>query len=81
MPKIDRTLALDSEVLERGERYCQLYGTTLSQLVSDFLSNLPLEREEQHLTPTVRRLLGVAGRDVDEADYRAYLLEKYGRLS
>jgi hypothetical protein len=43
MPNIERALVLDSKVLERGERYCQLHGTTLSQLVSDFLSNLPIE--------------------------------------
>jgi len=81
MAKVETILVLDSKVVERGERYCLLHGTTLSQLVSDFLSHLSLEREEQDLTPIVRRLLGVAAGDLDEADYRAYLLEKYGRLS
>ena len=79
MPKITKNLSLDSEAVERGERYSRLHSTSLSRLVSDFLSRLPLDEDQPDLSPTVRRLLGVAkgGPDVDA--YHEYLYEKYGR--
>ena len=75
MAKITKRLSLDAEAVERAERYAELHSTSLSRLVSDFLSRLPLAESEPNLTPTVRRLLGVAAGDVDEQAYRAYLLE------
>ncbi|HEV2147245.1 MAG TPA: DUF6364 family protein [Longimicrobiaceae bacterium] len=79
MQRITKTLSLDSKALERGERYSERHATSLSQLVSDFLSRLPLDEEEQELPPVVRRLLGAASGRTDEEDYREYLFEKYGR--
>lgn len=79
MARVTKNLSLDPEAVERGERYSELHSTSLSQLVSDFLSRLPLEEEEPELTPTVRRLLGVAAGKTREEDYRDYLAEKYGR--
>lgn len=79
MARVTKNLSLDPDAVERGERYSELHSTSLSQLVSDFLSRLPLDEEKQRLTPTVRRLLGVASGEVDEDDYKDYLAEKYGR--
>ncbi len=80
MARITKNLSLDPLAVERGERYSKRHSTSLSQLVSDFLSNLPSEEEEeQELTPTVRRLLGVASGKTDEDNYRDYLVGKYGR--
>jgi hypothetical protein len=78
MSRITRKLALDSDALRRGERFCELHGTTLSKLVNDFLLQLPTDGEEADLTPAVRRLSGIASGDVDEADYHRHLTEKYG---
>ena len=79
MARITKRLSLDFEAVERGERYAELHGTSLSRLVSDFLSRLPVDEDEPDLTPTVRRLLGVARGDTDENDYCEYLFRKYGR--
>ena len=48
-------------------------------MVSDFLLRLPLDEGEPELSPTVRRLRGIAKGDVDEEDYLKHLLDKYGR--
>lgn len=34
---------------------------------------------QAELTPTVRRLLGIASGEVDREDYHRYLMEKYGQ--
>jgi hypothetical protein len=74
-----KNLSLDPEAVRRGERYSELHGTNLSQLVTNFLLSLPVTDEEQPLSPTVRRLLGVGSGDVTREDYHRYLAEKYGR--
>lgn len=81
MPKRSKNLSLDPEAVRRGERYSELHGTNVSQLVSGFLSSLPLEDEEreERLSPAVRRLLGVAAGSDGEQEYHRYLVEKYGR--
>lgn len=80
MPKQSKNLSLDPEAVRRGERYSELHRTNVSQLVSNFLSALPLDDEarEKQLSPAVRRLLGIAAGRVDEEDYRRYLVDKYG---
>lgn len=79
MARIYKKLTLDPKAVERGERWCQRHSTSLSQLVSDFLSQLPLDEDEPDLPPVVRRLLGVAKGGPDEDDYREYLFEKYSQ--
>jgi hypothetical protein len=80
MARKDRiNLLIDHDAVERARRYSARHGTSISRIVSDFLASLPLEEEREiaQLSPTVRRLIGVAcGTDVDV--YRAYLSEKYG---
>jgi hypothetical protein len=78
MAKISKKLPLDPKAVERGERYSRLHSTSLSRLVSDFVSQLPLDDAEPDLPPTVRRLLGAARGGPDENDYREYLYQKYG---
>ena len=79
MARVTKNLSLDPQAVERGERYSELHATSLSQLVSDFLARLPITEDERELTPTVRRLMGVAEGESREEDYHAYLTEKYGR--
>ncbi|MEW6747474.1 MAG: DUF6364 family protein [Planctomycetota bacterium] len=78
MAKISKKLSLDPKAVERGERFSRLHSTSLSRLVNDFLAQLPVDDVEPDLTPTVRRLLGVAKGGPDENDYREYLFQKYG---
>ncbi len=81
MAKRSKNLSLDPEAVRRGERYAQEHDTNVSQLVNNFLASLPMDEELANaaLTPTVRRMLGVAegGRGVEE--YHEHLVEKYGR--
>jgi hypothetical protein len=62
MAKLSKNLSLDPEAVRRGERFSELHQTSISQLVNNFLSNLPVESEEHDrtLSPAVRRLLDVA---------------------
>lgn len=80
MTKLRKNLSLDHEAVTRGERYCKLRETNLSQLVNRFLSSLPLDDDdwEAHLSPMVSRLLGIAS-DKNAVDrYHQHLVEKYG---
>ena len=79
MPRVTKNLSLDPAAVERGERYSERHATSLSQLVSDLLLRLPADDEGAELTPTVRRLMGIAKGGTDEEDYHQYLLGKYGR--
>lgn len=81
MAKASLNLSVDESAIARGRRYSRLHNTSISELVGRFLAELPLEEEidgDEQLTPTVRRLLGVAGAG-DREEYHRYLLEKYGR--
>ena len=74
-----KNLLLDPDAVARGERYSRRHGTSLSQLVGDFLRSLPLGAEASSLTPAVRRLWGVAkGKDATREAYREHLSRKYG---
>ena len=87
MAKTAKNLYLDPEIIEHGERYGRLHGTSLSRLVSDFLRSLPLRQPRQEWSPTVQRLVGAGvprGRttpSIDEGDYRDHLVNKYGQRS
>lgn len=73
------TLRLDEEVIERAKTYSREVGKPVSRLVEDFFVVLTAPREPgRELSPIVRRLRGsLAGAEVDEGDYRRYLLEKH----
>lgn len=79
MSRTKLTLSVDEALIEKAREYSQRHGTSISQLVSRFLSALPPAPEKAEYTPTVRRLLGILPPDTDIADYRRYLEEKYGR--
>jgi hypothetical protein len=80
MAKQSKNLSLDPEAVSRGERYSELHGTNVSQLVNRFLSSLPLEDESDlRLTPVVSRLIGIVSDKDAVKHYRQHLVEKYGR--
>ncbi len=78
MAKVVKNLTLDPEAVERAERFSRKRGTTVSRIVSDFLSGLP-EESGDALAPAVARLLGVAKGKGDERSYHRYLEKKYLR--
>ncbi len=77
--KVSKNLSLDPNAVRRGERYSEIHDTSLSRLVGDFLSRLPLDEPEAELTPRVRRLLGAGAGKTGRGDYRAHLSRKYTR--
>lgn len=81
MPKESLNLSVESASIERGRRYSQLHSTSISKLVDDFLSGLPVDTDagEDELSPGIRALIGIGRAEIDEEDYHRYLLEKYGR--
>lgn len=80
MPKKRLNITVDEAVVERARRYTRRHNTSISGLVGEFLSHLPESDGpgEENLSPTVRRLLGIASGGPDREDYRRHLLEKYG---
>ena len=79
MSKRRLNITVDPSVIERARRYTQRHNTSISRLVTAFLAQLPVEDDsEQPLTPTVRRLLGVAKGAGDREAYRRHLVDKYG---
>ena len=81
MPKERLNLSVERAAIERGRRYSKRHRTSISRLVNEFLSSLPVDEEgrAQKLTPTVRHLLGIAAGGPDLEEYRRHVLEKYGR--
>lgn len=78
MTKVVKNLTLDPEAVRKGERYSRKKGTSISQIVSDFLLRLPDEGQSR-LSPAVGRLLGIAAGKADESAYHHYLEKKYSR--
>ena len=71
------TLTVDESVIEKAREYSARYNTSISRLVTQFLSKLPIEQKK--FTPTVRRLIGILPRDVSVTDYYEHLEDKHGR--
>jgi hypothetical protein len=79
MPKKRLNITVDAAVVERARRYTKRHNTSISGLVGGFLAHLPdADVSTEDLSPTVRRLLGIAAGGPDREDYRRHLLEKYG---
>jgi hypothetical protein len=79
VPKKRLNITLDHETAERARRYTKRHDTSISRLVGEFLSQLPDDKEkDSELTPTVKRLLGIAEGGPDREEYRRHLLDKYG---
>lgn len=70
------TLSVDEEVIEHARRYSREHNTSISQLVTTYLSHLdaPPGRE---FSPLVQRLRGVLPDDVSIEDYRRHLEKKH----
>lgn len=70
------TLTVDPRVIAAAKRYAAESGTSVSQLVEDYLSAIVAGPVQAPAPPVLTRLRG-AMRDVDVDDYRRHLVEKY----
>jgi len=77
MPRKKLTLSVDEEAIRKARWFSKKHQTSISQLVSEFLSSLG--NSENPDTPIVTRLRGVLSPDKRIEDYEEYLIEKHSR--
>ncbi len=75
MAKTKLTLSVDAGVVERAKRFSRRNDTSISDLVSSFLSSL--EDEGGSVTPIVSRLRGVLPSSASGVEHRAHLETKH----
>ena len=71
------TLSVDPHVVVAAKAYAAAAGTSVSQLVEDYLTAIVAAPPCAAATPVLARLRG-AMREADIEDYRAHTVEKYG---
>lgn len=76
MTKRKLTLSVDERVIERARRYSTQHNTSISQLVTQYLSQLDAPSGST-LAPWVQRLRGIVPSDVSVEDHRRHLEEKH----
>jgi len=72
------TVRVPRHLLTNAKRYAQAHQTTLTELISTFLQQIPAESEVLDHAPVVRRLTGLLSPDVSTDDYKKHLEDKYG---
>ena len=77
MQKTKLTIRVSQDLLENFKQYAQKRNTTMTALLEAYLQRLSIE-EPLTDAPIVRRLSGILSQDVDIADYKTHLAEKYG---
>jgi hypothetical protein len=70
------TLSVDERVIERARRYSTRHDTSISQLVTTYLSQLDAPTDAT-LAPWVQRLRGILPAQTSLDDYRRHLDEKH----
>ncbi len=76
MPKKKLTLSVDEAVIRRAKRFSRRHDTSVSRLVSEFLSRLDADPGEP--TPVVSRLTGLLSPETSIDDHHRHLEEKHG---
>ena len=81
MAKVSLKVTVDQAAADRARCYSARHGVSISQLVGDFLSRLPMDDDAglKIRGPITQRLFGIAKGGPDEEGYHRYLLEKYSR--
>ena len=79
--KRPKNLLLDVGALRYGEAYANYHGTTLSQLVEDFLTSLPSITEPSYRVKSVAvsELYGAAVVSPEDAAQQREFLERWRR--
>jgi hypothetical protein len=72
------TVRVSRHILDKAKRYARENNTTLTQLISAYLQQIPEPGSELANAPIVRRLSGSIAPDVSVEDYKKHLDEKYG---
>lgn len=72
------TIRVPIAVLERAKEYAENNQTSVTRLVSQYLSQLPVENDYLQDAPIVRSLIGILSPETTIEDYWRYIEEKYG---
>jgi hypothetical protein len=78
MQETKLTIRLPRKLLENAKRYARQQNTTLTNLINEYLVQIPAPIKELDNAPIVRRLSGTLSQNVSVDDYRQHLVEKYG---
>ena len=76
MAKTKLTLSVEEATINRAKRFSERNQTTVSELVSRFLSSLG--DHEEASTPITDRLVGVLPSDTSTEEHHDYLESKHG---
>lgn len=74
------TLRMDDNLIESAKAWSAQSGKSISRIVADLFTLMQQESRggQENLTPTVKSIKGILkGLQVDEAEYRNYLAEKF----
>ena len=72
------TIRVPTDVLERAKEYAETNQTSVTRLVSQYLSQLPVEDYYLQDAPIVQSLIGILAPETTVEDYWRYIEEKYG---
>mgnify|MGYP001411242027 FL=1 len=72
------TIRVPIAVLERAKKYAENNQTSVTRLISQYLSQLPVENDYLQDAPIVRSLIGILSPETTIEDYWRYIEEKYG---
>ena len=72
------TLQMDDNLVQRAKSQAKERGKSVSQMFSEYISNLGAPEQKDNLPPVTKSLLGIAeGKEISEEDYRHHLREKH----
>ena len=72
------TVRIPADVLDRAKSYAEINQTSVSRLVSQYLSRLPIEESYLKDAPITQSLIGILSPDTTVEDYWRYIDDKYG---
>ena len=71
------TLRMEDSVIRKAKRLARNRGTSVSRLISEYITNEPDDRTIKELPPVTASMVGVLGEKGKEEDYKKYLEDKY----
>jgi hypothetical protein len=78
MQETKLTIRLPRKLLENAKKYARQQNTTLTNLINEYLIQIPAPISALENAPIVRRLSGTLSQDVSITDYKKHLESKYG---
>lgn len=73
------TVRVPQKLIKNAKRYANAHHTTLTELISTYLRQIPAEDEALDKAPVVRQLTGLLSPEVSLEDYKKHIDEKYGK--